>query len=72
MCSRKELSFSIFIIHHLAQAWEKSPAFVYKALNDTRIMDDYVIGCYDTLHTQGEQALVQDITEFAKEKGVEV
>lgn len=72
MCSRKELSFSIFVIHHLAQAWGKSPAYVYKILNDTHIMDDYVIECYDTLHTQGEQALIYDITDFVREKGVRV
>lgn len=72
MCSRKELRFSVFIIHHLAHAWGVSPSFVYQTLNDTHIMDDYVIGCYDTLHTQGEQALVNDITDFVREKGVKV
>jgi len=72
MCDRKVLSFSIFIIHHLAQAWGKRPTFVYKALNDTHIMDDYIIGYYDTLHTQGEQALINDITEFVRDKGVSV
>lgn len=72
MCSRNELSFSVFIIHHLAQAWRKSPVYVYKTLNDTHIMDAYVIGCYDTLHTMGEQALVNDITEYVREKGVSI
>jgi len=54
----------------LAQAWGKNPTFVYKALNDTHIMDDCIIGCYDTLHTQGEKALINDITELVREKGV--
>lgn len=72
MCNRKELSFSIFIIHHLAHAWGVSPSSVYKTLNDTHIMDDYVLGCYDTLHTQGAQALVNDITDFVREKGVKI
>lgn len=72
MCDRNELSFSVFIIHHLAKAWSKKPTYVYKVLNDTHIMDDYVIGCYDTLHTQGEQALISDITEFARERGVSI
>jgi hypothetical protein len=31
-----------------------------------------VIGCYDVLHTQGKEYLVDDITEFVKEKGVNV
>lgn len=72
MCDRNELSFSVFIIHNLAHAWGKKPTYVYKVLNETHIMDEYIIGCYDTLHTQGEQALINDITEFAREKGVNV
>lgn len=72
MCNRKELSFSVYIIHHLAHAWGTSTSFVYKTLNDTHIMDDYILGCYDTLHTQGGQALVEDITDFVREKGVEI
>jgi hypothetical protein len=72
MCNRKELSFSVYIIHHLAHAWGVSPTLVYKTLNDTHIMDDYILGCYDTLHTQGEQALVNDITDFVREKGVKI
>jgi hypothetical protein len=31
-------------------------------------LDNYVIGCYDVLHTQGKEYLVDDITEFVKEK----
>jgi chloramphenicol O-acetyltransferase len=55
MCSRKELSFSVFIIHHLAHAWGVSPSFVYQTLNDTHIMDDYVIGCYDLFTRKGSR-----------------
>ena len=28
------------------------------------------IQCYDVLHTQGKEYLVEDITEFVREKGV--
>jgi hypothetical protein len=72
MCNINELRFSVFVIHHLAKSWNKSPYIVYKTLNDTHIMDDYIIGCYDTLHTQGEQALLEDITDFVREKGVAI
>ena len=43
---------------------------VYSILNQTRILDDYIFACYDTLHTLGTEYLVEDITEFVKEKGV--
>ena len=49
-----------------------TPAKVYKILNDTGILDNYIIGCYDVLHTQGKEYLVDDITEFVREKGIHV
>lgn len=72
MCTKNELSFSIFVLYNLAQAWNKTPYEVYKLLNDTKILDDYVIGCYDTLHTLGKDYLVDDITGFARERGIAV
>ena len=47
-----------------------SPASVYKILNTTGILDNYIIRCYDVLHTQGKEYLVEDITEFVRKKGV--
>jgi len=72
LCTRKELTFSIFLIHKLSQVWEKPPTIVYDILNTTNIMDDYVLKCYDVLHSQGTKALVEDITEYVKEKGVTI
>jgi hypothetical protein len=72
MWKDNELTFSIFILHSLADKWKKSPAQVYKILNSTGILDNYVIGCYDVLHTQGKEYLVEDITEYVREKGVRV
>lgn len=72
MCKKEELSFSIFILYSLADKWKMSPAAVYKILNATGILDNYIIECYDVLHTQGKEYLVEDITDFAREKGVSV
>lgn len=72
MCEKKELTFSIFILYALAEKWQMSPASVYKRLNTTGILDNYIIRCYDVLHTQGKEYLVEDITEFVREKGVRV
>ncbi len=70
MCKENELSFSIFILYSLAEKWNKTPAAVYKILNSTGILDNYVIAGYDMLHTQGREYLVEDITDFVREKGV--
>jgi hypothetical protein len=72
MCGKKELSFSIFIIYSLTDKWKMPPAKVYKILNTTGILDNYIIKCYDVLHTQGKECLVEDITDYAREKGVNV
>lgn len=69
MCEKKEVNFSIFILYSLADKWKISPAEVYKILNSTGILDNYIIGCYDVLHTQGKEYLIEDITEFVREKG---
>ena len=70
MCGEKELSFLIFVLYSLAAKWEMSPAEVYRILNSSGILDNYIIKCYDVLHTQGKEYLVEDITDFVREKGV--
>lgn len=72
MCTKKELKFSVFLIYSLAENWGKTPSQVYGILNQTRILDDYIFVCYETLHTLGTEYLVEDITEFVKEKGVAI
>ena len=72
MCKKKELSFSIFILYGFSDKWKMSPAKVYKILDSTGILDNYIIKCYDVLHTVGKEYLVEDITDFVREKGVNV
>lgn len=43
-----------------------SPTQVYKILNLTGILDNYIIKCYDVLPTQGKEYLVEDITDFVR------
>lgn len=66
----KELRFIIFLLYSLAENWNVSPAQVYQILFTTGILDEYIIPCYDVLHTLGKEYLVEDITEFVNEKKV--
>ena len=68
MCKKEELRFSIFMLYSLADKWKMSPARVYQILNSTGILDDYIIKCYDVLHTRGKEYLVEYITDFVREK----
>jgi hypothetical protein len=71
-CTVEEKDFSIFLIHRLAERWCKSTPEIYSILSNTNILDDYILKCYDTLHTLGTEYLIEDLTEFAREKGVAV
>ena len=70
MCKKEELDFSVFLIHQLSYAWNKTPGNVYEIVNKTGILDNYIIRCYDVLHTMGEQYLVNDITDFVSNLSV--
>ena len=72
MIEKKELTFVVFILHALGQHWNITTPEVYDILNSTGILDDYIIKCYDVLHTLGKEYLVEDITEFVREKGIDV
>lgn len=71
MLEKKELTFVVFILHALGQHWNMTTPEVYDILNSTGILDDYIIKCYDVLHTLGKEYLVEDITEFVREKGID-
>ena len=72
MIEKKELTFVVFILHALGQHWNMTTPEVYDILNSTGILDDYIIKCYDVLHALGKEYLVEDITEFVREKGIDV
>ena len=66
---RKELTFTIFLIHQLSEAWNKTPAEVYSILKRGNVIEDYIVPCYDVLHTLGSKYLVEDITGLIAERG---
>ncbi len=72
MLEKKELTFVVFILYALGEHWNMTTPEVYEILNTTGILDDYIIKCYDVLHTLGKEYLVEDITEFVREKGIDV
>lgn len=65
----KQLTFLIYLIHQLSEAWQKAPVAVYDILNRLDIIDGYLLPCYDALHTLGREYLVEDISELVVERG---
>lgn len=72
MLEKKELTFVVFILYALGEHLKMTTPEVYEILSTTGILDDYIIKCYDVLHTLGKEYLVEDITEFVREKGIDV
>jgi len=52
-CNDKQLKFCIFIINQISHALKKPGADVYRYLAESGILDEYINGCYDSLHTLG-------------------
>lgn len=69
--SLEELSFAVFCIENLAARLNMDPANVYLLLTEkTDILYDYIVPCYESLHTQDKEYILDDIVDVMKEKGV--
>ena len=67
----KEVEFSVFCIENVAEHLGLKGDEVYKLLaEESDILDNYIIPCYDSLHTQGKEYIVNDILEVMREKGM--
>ena len=63
------LEFVVFLLHHLAVAWNKTPAQCFDIVQKCDVLSEYVIPCYDCLHTLGAEYLVDDVTNLIRERG---
>ena len=66
----EHLDFITFCVGSLADALHWSASQVYGTLRSTGILADYIVPCYDVLHTFGKDYIVDDLMEALREKGV--
>lgn len=69
---RDQLDFITFCVGSLADALNKSASQIYGALRSTGVLADYILPCYDVLHTFSKEYLVEELTEVLKERGAEL
>lgn len=67
---RKTLEFVTYCISKLAQKLKLSQGDVYDRLKRSGILYDYIVPSYDVLHTFSSRYLMEDLTDYMKEKGV--
>ena len=70
MENKEVLQFVTYCISKLSQFLNLSQHEVYIRLKKSGILEGYIIPCYDVLHTFGSHYLMEDISDFMKEKGV--
>ena len=68
-----ELEFAIFCIENVAEYLGIKGSEAYKLLvEQSDILDSYIIPCSDALHTQGKEYIINDIIDVMRERGFAV
>ncbi len=67
-----ELEFAVFCIENLASKYNKDATYIYSLLKNNNILYDYIISCYDFLHTQDKLYILEDIESVIREKGLAI
>lgn len=69
--NEKNLEFTIFCIENIAERLNIEPTKAYNLLGEkSNIINDYIVPCYEPLHSQGKEYIVNDIMEIMKIRGV--
>ena len=66
----EELEFALFCVESVAAHTGQDAVAVYDALTQSGLLDEYIVPCFDALHTQGKEYIVREIIEVLHERGV--
>ena len=64
------IDFVTYCIGNLSRRLNMSAVEVYRRLKQSGILHWYIIPSYDVLHTFSKEYLMEDLTEYMREKGV--
>ncbi len=64
------LDFVTFCIGALSLSLKISRSEVFARLKEVNLINDYIVPCYDVLHTFSRSYILDDITDMMKRKGV--
>ena len=62
--------FVVWVLNKAAKRWGTTPSEVYRRLEAAGIVSGYLVGFYDTVHTMGEHAILDDLSQLATTRGV--
>lgn len=67
---KEKLEFVTYCISKLASLLHLPQKEIYLRLKNSGILYDYIVPSYDVLHTFSSRYLMDDLTDFMKDKGV--
>ena len=67
---RDTVDFVTYCIGNLSRRLGLNAREVYERLKTSGILTEYIVPSYDVLHTFGKEYLMEDLTDFMREKGV--
>ena len=67
---KKTLEFVTFCISKLSLLLKLPQKEIYTRLKSSGILYEYIVPSYDVLHTFSSRYLMEDLTEYMREKGV--
>lgn len=63
------LDFITYCVGNLADLLKMNAGKVYKMLRSSGVLDEYIVPCYDVLHTFGKDYIMDDLIGLLKKKG---
>ena len=67
---KKTLEFVTFCISKLSMMLKLPQKEIYSRLKKSGILYGYIVPSYDVLHTFSSRYLMEDLTDYMREKGV--
>lgn len=68
--NNNNIDFITYCIGNLSRRLGISACEVYHRLKQSGILNDYIVPSCDILHTFGKEYIMEDLTDYMKEKGV--
>ncbi len=64
------VEFTTYCIGNLSRRLGLNARDVYERLKTSGILNGYIVPSYDVLHTFGKEYLMEDLTDYMREKGM--
>ena len=70
-CSDKNMFFMVYIVSIIHDKTKKPMKYIYNHLKESQAYD-YIIKCYEKLHTQDIKWVAEDVLEFMEIRGIKI